>query len=231
MMKSFRPALLVAAAAVVFTASATSARAQLVITEVMSNSGSNGTNDWFEVYNSSPATIDLTGDRMDDNSFMFANSVALVGVSSLAAGQHAVFLESTDATTPGSEVAGFRTFWGGAAATGLIGYYQGSGVSLGSGGDGVELFDSSGTELTEVTFGTATTGASFFGTSTAGTVSTAFTSISVAGQNGAYNSASTAPQNVGSPDVTNVPEPASYALVSLGALVGGGALIRRRVRA
>src|SRR4051812_36455368 len=58
-----------AAAAAVFGGVAASAHGALVITEVMSSSGTGGTSDWFEVTNTGPAAVDITGYKMDDNSF------------------------------------------------------------------------------------------------------------------------------------------------------------------
>jgi hypothetical protein len=44
-----------------------------------------------------------------------------------------------------------------------VGYYSGSGISFSSGGDGVVLYNASGTETTaRATFGAATTGSSFY---------------------------------------------------------------------
>ena len=133
---------------------ASSASASLRITEAMSSSGSGGTADWFEVTNYGSSAIDISGYRMDDNSFNFANSVALLGITSIAAGETVIFVEGgTD---------GFQTFWGGLSGV-QIGSYSGSGVSFSSSGDGVVLFTSGGVEATaRATFGAATTGSSFY---------------------------------------------------------------------
>ena len=77
-----------------------SAHAYLRITEVMSSSGTGGTSDWFEVTNYGTSAVDMTGFRMDDNSFSFASSVLLNGVSSVAAGESVVFFENTATTAP-----------------------------------------------------------------------------------------------------------------------------------
>ena len=198
------------ALAVAFTSA--SARAGLVITEVMSSSGTGGTGDWFELTNTGPGTVDLTGYKMDDNSFNSALSVALTGVPSLAAGATAVFIEGTD-----TDVAAFRTFWGGSVATATIGDYSGAGVGLSSTADGVTLFDSTGTEIPgiRVSFGAATSGSSF------GYHNGVFGGVSQNGVDGAFQSVGT-PTNTGSPGVA--PEPAALALVGVGAT----ALRRRR---
>ncbi|HOS45355.1 MAG TPA: lamin tail domain-containing protein, partial [Paludibacter sp.] len=43
--------------------------AQIRITEVMSQSGTGGTEDWFELTNFGTTSVDITGWKMDDNSF------------------------------------------------------------------------------------------------------------------------------------------------------------------
>ena len=147
--------LLVAALAV---SSTTAAAPILRITEVMSSSGPGGTVDWFEVTNYGDTVADITGYRMDDNSFSFAASVPLNGVTSIAPGESVIFLESS----LGAAIAGFLTFWDLGEAP-QIGYYSGSGVGFSSNGDGVVVFDASGAEVTPRTnFGAATTGKSFY---------------------------------------------------------------------
>lgn len=202
------------------------AGADIRITEVMSSSGTGGTNDWFEVRNFSNSAVSLAGWRMDDNSFNVANSVELFGVSSIAAGESIVFIENTGdgATTVDS----FKTFWFGATAPSgfQVGFYNGSGAGVsfgsGSGGDGVALFDGpGGAERFRVTFGAATTGRSFdnhLGNS--GLIST----VSTVGVNGAFLS-SNGLGNIGSPSA--VPEPASMLLLGM---AGIGGLAFRRLR-
>ena len=127
------------------------------ITEIMSQSGTGGTADWFELTNYGLTIASISGWRMDDNSYAFANSVLLSGVTSLAPGESVVFLESA----AGAGIADFQTFWGGVAAV-QIGYYSGSGISFGAGGDGLILYDSGGAVQASNSFGAATTGASFY---------------------------------------------------------------------
>lgn len=193
-------------------ASLTGAQAALIITEVMSSSGTGGTTDWFEVTNVGASAADITGFRMDDNSFTFASSFALVGVTSIAAGQSVVFLESA---TPGTAIPDFRTFWGGSATTAVIGSYTGSGVGFASGGDGVVVFNSSGVSQSTVSFLAATTGSSFGYNLASYPNQIGFGGVSVNGSNGAFTSANIL-GNVGSPGAT-IPEPSSWALIGLGA--------------
>ena len=200
------------------------------ITELMSSSGTGGTADWFELTNYGLTTASLVGWTMDDSSFTFANSVALNGVTSLAAGESAIFMESAG----GVDIAAFRTFWGGIDDL-QIGYYSGSGVGLSSTSDGLVLFDSTGTEETpRVTFGAATTGSSFYyAYDAAGNPDTSPNAAAVVSTVGtlygqvAYVS-DDALGNVGSPGTAvAVPEPATAALLGWGAVW----LLGRRRRA
>lgn len=199
-------AVLIALAAV-----ATPAPAAVLITEVMSSSGTGGTPDWFELTNTGNSPVTITGDKMDDSSFSFLTSVSLLGVAMINPGESAVFIESS---TPGTDIPAFRTFWGGAGNLSAVqvGSYSGSGVGLSSTGDGVVVFDSiGGTVAGPISFGAATTGVSFGYNPTTQT----FGGLSQAGQFGAFTSVN-ALGNVGSPGV--VPEPSSVALAGLGAL-------------
>lgn len=219
----------------------TPAFAQLRITEVMSSSGIGGTEDWFEVTNYSSSPVTLTGSRMDDGSFTFLSSVELFGVSSIAAGDSAVFLEA-GTLDPAAEVTAFRSFWGGSATGAAIGYYSGSGISFSSNGDGVVVFDSLGGEQTPRTsFGAATAGSSFFwaygptgdfvsgfGTQSAGVVSTVGTVTGSTFDQVTFLSTTSLPQNIGSPGeaAVSVPEPATLGLAA--GIIAAGVAARRR---
>ncbi len=142
---------------------AVQAQGLLRITEVMSNGD---IADWFELANYGTAPVNLNSFRMDDNSFSFAASVSLLGISSIAPGEAVVFVESGSDSTLDI----FRTNWSLDSSI-QIGRYSGSGVSLSSGGDGVTIFDGGGTELPgpfssliRVSFGSATSGTTFFWT-------------------------------------------------------------------
>jgi len=147
-------------AAVSAAAIATVASANLRITEAMSSSNGNGTptSDWFELTNYGSSAVSISGLKVDDNSYNFAASVALSGITSIGAGESVIFIESA----AGAALSSFRSFWGGLAGV-QVGYYSGSGVSLSSGGDGLVLFNSTGTEISpRLSFGAATSGSSFF---------------------------------------------------------------------
>ncbi len=243
-MKNHRTKFTIFAAAVILAVvpAASAQLSTLRITEVMSSSGSGGTVDWFEVTNFDLTTaVDITGWKMDDNSFNSASSVALVGLTSIGAGQTAVFLETA---APGTAIAAFRTFWGSAADSIAIGSYTGSGVSFGSGGDGVVLFDSVGVEKTPRTsFGAATTGSTFFwgydtngdfstyGSSSNGAISTVGTIDGLTFDQVAYTSDNVL-GNIGSPGtaITAVPEPSTFALLALAGAGLAGWRFRARVR-
>ena len=138
---------------------ASSAHGSIRITEAMSSSNGSGTPtpDWIEVTNLGSSAVSLAGWRMDDSSLNFGASVALSGVTTIGAGESVVFIESA----AGAAIASFRTFWGGLSGV-QVGFYAGSGVGLSSGGDGVGLFDSTNALVTQVAFGAATSGSSFF---------------------------------------------------------------------
>jgi hypothetical protein len=131
-----------------------SLQAQLRITEVMS---SGGTSDWFELTNYGTTAVDITGWKVDDGSFALAASVLLNGVTSIAPNERVIFCENAST----SYATTFRTFWGLASEV-QVGTYTGSGIGLSSGGDGVIVFDATGTEVWRVSFGTATAGTSFY---------------------------------------------------------------------
>jgi len=142
--------------------------------------------DWFELTNTSPLAIDLSGWTMDDSSDALATSVSTslgAAASILPAGQSMVFAEdpadstvtsgTESATTLSSDLPALETafenawFSGGTApASFLFGDYGGKGVGLSTGGDGVNLFDAAGTQVTGVTFGAAPAGGATFDDST-----------------------------------------------------------------
>jgi uncharacterized protein YjiK len=159
--------------------------------------------DWFEVTNTGTTTVDLSGWSMDDNSNGFATAVALTGVSSIAPGKSAVFIEG-DAT----KVTGFESAWfGGVPPVGFsIGTYSGGGVGLSTGGDAVNLFDPSGNRVTGIAFGISTTGRTFDNTAGAGSTTLPLPTVSklnVVAVNGAF--VATDGIEIGSPGTKTLP--------------------------
>ena len=203
---------------------ASSASANLRITEVMSSSNGLGlpTPDWIEVTNYGASAVDLTGWRIDDGSFSFAVSAALNGIASIGAGESVIFIESA----AGAGIAGFRTHWGGLSGV-QVGYYSGSGLGFSSGGDGACLFDSGGAILSQVSFGVATSGSSFFyGWDAAGVLDPSYTAVvSTVGTIGTQVTVtSTGDTASAGTALTAVPAPGALALLVLGGMT------RRRQR-
>jgi hypothetical protein len=211
--------------AALFTLHLASASAALLITEVNPSGSGNGTYaaDWFELTNTGGASLDITGWKMDDSSATFSSAVALSGITSIASGESVIFLEtSTLASTQTSFV---NAWFGGTAPAGLqFGNYSGSGVGLGTSGDAVNIFNSTGTLMASVSFGTATSGKTF--DNAAGLNNATISTLSTVGVNGAFTSSDGA--EIGSPGtITAVPEPSTYALATAGLL---GMLLWARTR-
>ena len=152
--------------------------------------------DWFEITNDTTATIDLAGWKMDDNSNLFANAAALSGVTSLAPGESAVFVEG-DAAKAAALIA---AWFGVNPPAGLkVGYYAGAGIGLSGSGDAVNVYDADGALQARASFGASPVGpvlATFV--NTAGSANAALTALSVAGSGGVFAALGNA-NNVGSP--------------------------------
>ena len=208
-----------------------SASAAMLITEVdPSGSSAAYLADWFELTNTGDSAIDITGWKMDDNSNAFANAVALRGVTSIAAGQSVIFIEGTaNGSTDAALQAAFKSaWWGSSVPNGLVfGGYGGSQVGLSGTADAVNIFDSSGTLIANVSFGAATASKTF--DNTAGLNNATISTLSSAGVNGAFASFNAA--EVGSPGVyapPAVPVPASVWMLFSGlGLLGANARRKR----
>jgi hypothetical protein len=208
----------------------TSVHAQIRITEVAPwSSGTSIGSDWFELTNFGGSSVTITNWTMDDDSNS-ANSAILSGITSIAASESVIFLElpgGGNATTLRNSF--INTWFGGTAPSGLqIGTYtQGvaGGVGLGTGGDIVNIYNgTAGTQQARVTFGSADSVNPLQTFANAGGLdSTAISTLSVVGVNGAFVALNDANQ-VGSPGA--VPEPSSALVLASGIAMLFG--IRRR---
>jgi hypothetical protein len=217
--------------ALLLSAAVLPAHAAFVITEVApwSSGNSSVAADWFELTNTGPSAVNITGFKMDDNSNSFSLSVPMSGITTIAAGESIIFIETSSATTVNT----FKTVWFGASPPpGLqIGMYSGSGVGLNTGGDAVNVYNASGVLQANVSFG-ASPGASPFATfdNAAMLNNTTISTLSVPGTNGAFSVVDGANGTlIGSPGTIGaVPEPGSIGLVGLGAAALLGFAARRR---
>ena len=213
--------LKVTSALVVVAAISSPAIADLRITEVMSSSNGGGspTGDFFEVTNYGSSAVSLSGWKMDDNSFALANAVAMSGIASIGAGESVIFLESAG----GAAINSFRTFWGGLSGI-QVGYYSGSGTGFSSGGDGVIIFDSFGTEATRVSFGAALSGSTFFWgyNSATGTVDPSYNGVvSTVGTIGTQVTVTSSGDTGSLGTAIGVPAPGVVALLGVAGLIVG----------
>jgi uncharacterized protein YjiK len=157
--------------------------------------------DWFELTNISENTITITNWKVDDNSNSAALGAVLGGVTTIAPGESVIFLLEVTAAELAAKRATFvNTWFGGSAPAGLqIGYADGGGLGLGSGGDSVNIFNASGVLQAKVSFG-ASDAVSPYQTfdNTVGANNATISLLSVAGVNGAFVAATSATE-IGSP--------------------------------
>ncbi len=223
----------VLAAAILFTvALGLQAQADLVITEVMSNSGhtgGSGNGDWFEIYNTGASAVDLTGYSWDDNTKTAGSHT--FGSVSIAAGGFVIVVDENAALAPLWKA----NVWGITAPNVVVLDNAAMGFSGLGNGDEIHLYNASDVEVASVTFGPYTTGSSFEWDATG-----ASRGLSIVGENGAYvapldgndGGADNNPalygagSDIGSPGV--VPEPATFAMLGIGGLVA--TVIRRLSR-
>lgn len=153
--------------------------------------------DWFEITNVTSNPINISGWKIDDNSASFASAATLNGVTTLAAGESVIFIETTD--LPGKAALFSSTWFGANPPAGLqVGSYTGSGLGLGTSGDAVNIYNAAGTLMASVTFG-ASDAVSPYQTfdNTRGLNATTISQLSAVGTNGAIASGNAA--EVGSP--------------------------------
>lgn len=135
---------------------------KLIISEVAPWSSGNSPvgADWFEVSNTGARTVDITGWKVDDSSAVFANAVALNGITNIAPGESVIFIEAADLAS--AKTAFLNNWFGANPPAGLqIGNYSGSGIGLSSGGDAVNLYNTEGVVKASVSFGSSPTGPVF----------------------------------------------------------------------
>ncbi len=216
-------------AAILGALASANASASIIVSEVSPSSSDNApyAADWFELTNTGNSAVDITGWKMDDSSNSINNAVALKGVTSIAAGQSTVFVEDTNASSDATLDALFKSTWFGSnvPAGFTIGNYGGSGVGLSTGGDQVNIFDSSGTRQADVSFGAIANvnGPSF---DNAAGINGTLTTRSVVGVNGAFLASD---GEIGSPGaIAPVPLPATAWLLGSGMLGLMGMRRRRR---
>jgi hypothetical protein len=161
---------------------AEAARAELVITEVMSSSAhpaGSANGDWWELTNTGELGISLDNYSWDDSDGIAGTSIFPSGLS-IAAGESVLIVDE-----PVANVEGFRLAWDLVptiqvfSEDNFIGPVNFSG--LGAGGDEVNLYDAALQLVASVTFGQATLGRSFeWGQNGS------FLGLSTVGENGAY---------------------------------------------
>ncbi len=153
--------------------------------------------DWFEVSNTGTSAVNITGWKFDDNSNSFASSVALNGITGIAPGESVIFLETA---TPATTIPLFISTWFGAnPPAGLqVGSYTGSGVGLSTGGDAVNLYNSSGLLQASVIFGSSPSGPFSTFDNAAGLNNVTISQMSTVGVNGAFIAANDV-NEIGSP--------------------------------
>lgn len=189
------------------------ARADLIITEVMSSSSHTNTaanGDWWELYNSGPSAIDLTAYSWDDDSAT-PGSADFNGLT-INAGQAIIICQET----LGQEQA-WKDVWGLTDVT-MINLGNTEFQNFGSAGDQLHLYDGSSTEIDSVTFGAASSGYSFEWDTSGSSLG-----LSANGENGAFQATAS---GGGGPDIASpgaaIPEPGTWVLLGLGGLIMAG---------
>ncbi|MBN8642627.1 MAG: SdiA-regulated domain-containing protein [Flavobacteriales bacterium] len=164
--------------------------------------------DWFEVTNTKAVAVDITGWKVDDSSQSPVAAVALNGITSINPGESVIFIETND--LPGKTTAFLNNWFGTNPTSGLrIGNYTGSGIGLSTGGDQVNLYNSSSVLQTSVVFGASptTTYTTFDNAAGTNSLVTPITQMSSVGINGAFIAANSTSE-IGSPgSITTSPCP------------------------
>ena len=161
---------------------------ELIISEVAPWSSGNSpvAADWFEVTNGTAFPIDITGWKVDDSSGSPLAALPLTGINVINAGESVIFFESAN---PTATAATFRTTWFGTnpPPTLRFGSYTGGGIGLSTGGDAVNLYNSTGVLQASVLFGASPAGPAFpTFDNAAGLNNVTISQLSAAGVNGAF---------------------------------------------
>ena len=194
------------------TVCALPAKAQLIISEVMSSEGTGQTYgaDWFELTNTGTTDISTATLLFADSSESGKAETSLRLASGIiGAGQSIVFIEDAAGASNDPMIAAeFESSWFGnnVPANFQIGFYTAGskGISLSSGGDEVNIYTGTteDTKIAGVNFGTATAGTSFDNsaglTVTGNNKDPVISTLSQAGVNGAFLAPS---GEIGSPGV------------------------------
>lgn len=171
------------------------AKPDLRITEVQSSpapSQNVTTADWWELTSFESQPVSLAGWRFNDNAGGLADAFVLGAGWVIAPGESIVLVENLTA-------AEFRAWWGSnqVPASVRIITYQGNGLSLGAGGDGLRLWSEAASEpgdtIASVDFGAAEAGVTF----NYNPLSAQFGGKSQLGINGVFTAA--ASSDIGSP--------------------------------
>ena len=171
----------------------------LIISEVAPWSSGNSPigADWFEITNTGQTAVNISGWKMDDNSNAFGSAVTLNGITSIAPGESVIFIETSDLA--GKSSAFLSTWFGANPPAGLqIGNYTGGGVGLSTGGDAVNLYNSTGVLQANVVFGASPAGTFPTFDNWAGLNNATVSQLSVAGVHGGFVAANDATE-IGSP--------------------------------
>ncbi len=172
---------------------AAAANAELAITEIMSDSEHTGPDgDWWELTNTGPLDVDLTGYSWYDDRHNTHNrhiGEVVFGSITIAAGESIIILDEPSANT-----SAWKSAWGLGAEVNVydVSYFTSGFPGLG-GSDGVCLYDPSGILVTFVMYSDRQNR-----TSNEWDTEGTFFDLSVIGENGAYESTDPNP-NVGSP--------------------------------
>ncbi len=159
----------------------------LRVTEVMSSEATDTNNstldhqDWWELSNLDSFAVNLRGYRFDDNSASLSLACTITNDVWIAPGESVVLVENMSADA-------FRTWWGPQALPPNLKIitYTGSGLSLGSGGDAINVWNAVATgdsdKVASAVFAAAARGVSFGYNPDSST----FGGFSAAGENGAF---------------------------------------------